>query len=66
MAIKRLIETNTSNLFIKRIDLLPETKLTTYLSEAIKCFSGRYDYDTETEISVMGCIADLFTEYKSK
>ncbi|OGZ58911.1 MAG: hypothetical protein A3B96_02175 [Candidatus Spechtbacteria bacterium RIFCSPHIGHO2_02_FULL_43_15b] len=65
-AVKRLIETNISNLFIKRLDLLSKQKIATYLWEAIENFSGEYTYNTETEISVMGCITDLFAQYKSK
>lgn len=65
-AVKRLIETNTGNLFIKRLDLLSKQKMATYLLEAIEKFLGEYAYDTETEISVMGCIIDLFAQYKSR
>ena len=66
LAVKRLIETNISNLFIKMFDFLSKQKMATYLWEAIENFSGEYTYDTETEISVMGCITDLFAQYKSK
>ena len=65
LMVKKLIENNTDNLFIKRLDLLSKSKVVAYLSEAIEDFSKKYTYDTETEISVMGCIVDLFAKYKS-
>lgn len=64
-AVKKLIEANARNFFVKRLDLLSRSKLFGYLSDTIKHSSGQYTYSIETEINAMGCIVNLFNEYKS-
>lgn len=66
-SVKKLIKSNISRFFIKRIDLLSGKNLVAYVASAIRSFGDRYDpCEVETEIGVMEAIADLFNSYKTK
>mgnify|MGYP001565998805 CR=1 FL=1 len=67
LVIKKIVEDNINNFFIKRIDLLTAPKLIAYLSDIVRCPSVQYDMcDIATEVSVMHSVVNLFDSYKSK